>query len=156
MVVILSAAKNPVPWIIHEEKNGFLGRKLPRNDKMKAKQRSRSGSHTKLQLKSFDFNWSGTVLRTLPFCACDTKSVSCELQRAFGAIKCYFKHFNGVQYQPFAFLWRAGEPGPYGGCGVRGRPMTAPTGVSLRDQAADWSWQSASLVIHFQCFQMAI
>ena len=111
MVVILSAAKNPFPWIIHEEKNGFLGRKLPLYDKMKAKQRSRSG----------------TVLRTLPFCACFTKSVSCELQRAFGAIKCFLKLFIGVQYQPSAFLWRAGEPGPYGGCGVRGRPMTAPT-----------------------------
>ena len=34
----------------------------------------------------------------LPFCACGTKSVSCELQRAFGAIKCFLKHFNGVQY----------------------------------------------------------
>ena len=36
----------------------------------------------------------------LPFCACGTKSVSCELQRAFGAIKCFLKHFNGVQYDP--------------------------------------------------------
>jgi len=33
------------------------------------------------------------VLRTLPFCAAGTKSVSYELQRAFGAIKCFFKHF---------------------------------------------------------------
>ena len=39
------------------------------------------------------------MLRTLPFCAAGTKSVSCELQRAFGAIKCFLKHFNGVQYE---------------------------------------------------------
>ena len=39
------------------------------------------------------------MLRTLPFCACGTKPVSCELQRAFGAIKCFLKHFIGVQYE---------------------------------------------------------
>ena len=38
------------------------------------------------------------MLRTLPFCACGTKPVSCELQRASGAIKCFLKHFIGVQY----------------------------------------------------------
>ena len=43
------------------------------------------------------YNRSGTVLRTLPFCAYGTKSVSCELQRAFAAIKCFLEHFNGVQ-----------------------------------------------------------
>ena len=32
----------------------------------------------------------------LPFCACGTKTVSCELQRAFGAIKCFLKHFKRV------------------------------------------------------------
>ncbi len=36
-VVILSAAKNPfIPSVYHEERDGFLSRKLLRNDKMKA------------------------------------------------------------------------------------------------------------------------
>ena len=39
------------------------------------------------------------MLRTLPFCAFGAKPVSCELQRAFGAIKCFLKHFIGVQYE---------------------------------------------------------
>ena len=53
----------------------------------------RNRPDTILRLKSLDFNRSGTVLRTPPFCAAGTKSVSCELQRAFGAIKCFFKAF---------------------------------------------------------------
>ena len=39
------------------------------------------------------------MLRTLPFCACGTKPVSCERQRASGAIKCFLKHFIGVQHE---------------------------------------------------------
>ena len=72
-------------------------------------------SNTKLQLKSLDFIGAASCSARCHFVpqAQNPSAVhklhqrkqvfgcrlSCELQRASGAIKCFLKHFNGVQYE---------------------------------------------------------
>ncbi len=85
------------------------------------------------------------MLRTLPFCACGTKSVSCELQRAFGAIKCFFKHFNGAQYEP--------RPSAQGQSTVPASPRLRERCFALRDALMNghmllFFWQIATIPQH--------
>ena len=96
-----------------------------------------------------------------------------ELANTFTFIFYVFSIIYYLNCQAATAERRAGEPGPYGLRGERraaddrpysGRPMTAPTAggkrrgvedaapygkylpfLSLRDQSADWSWQSVPI-----------